>query len=499
MFEKSQTPLVDLVEIRQRVSPRPTTNGDGSTTNTADAAAPERQNPTRATNSRPHGSLPGTGPHLGGTPPSRETNTVGAAPAAGKPASRPAESDIDRAARSLRESRSRHEESRRRFQDFVLASSDWIWETDANATIVYVSNRAAEIIGRPVSLVRGMNLFDIGTIPENDNRESLLEAVKARRPFRAMALDITDPQGRRRRCHLNGMPVFDDSTGRFLGYRGTGTDATPRFEAEERATRYRHKLEYVLEEIRNKNIGLEMALSDANAATRAKSEFLANVSHELRTPLNAIIGFTEMMHSERFGSIENERYKDYLKDILDSANHLLEVITDLLEMSRIEAGRLQVRKEKIDLAEIIDSCRRAMEERARSCGVTLSIHVPPSIPKLSVDHRMFKQMLLNLLSNSLKFTPRGGRVSIDVESREDGRVVVRISDTGIGIAKVDFPKVLMPFGQVENPFNTKYPGTGLGLPLVKAMIELHDGELGLESEVGVGTTISLRFPVESVH
>ena len=405
---------------------------------------------------------------------------------------------IDQLSKALRESQSLYKQSRKRFHDFISATSDWVWETDENAVIVFISDRITEILGRPAAVLRGKNLFEIGAPADNGGRDSVIEAVQSRRPFRDKPFELRDDRGKIRRCHLSGMPVFDDERGRFVGYRGTGTDVTAQFEAEEAVRHSQGKLQHLLEEVKNKNLHLEIALAQAEASTHAKTEFLANVSHELRTPLNAIIGFTELLQREMFGPLGDDRYKGYVTNVLDSGRHLLDIISDLLDMAKVEAGQLELRDEEVDIASTVASCSKLLSESARASDVTLAANLPPDLPLLRADQRMLKQMLINLMSNAIKFTPEGGRVVVNGETREDGKIALSVADTGIGIAQHDIEKVLTPFGQVDSAFARRHPGTGLGLPLVKAMVELHDGTLTLHSEIGVGTTATLAFPADRV-
>ena len=239
---------------------------------------------------------------------------------------------------------------------------------------------------------------------------------------------------------------------------------------------------------------LRRAKEEAELASRTKTEFLANMSHELRTPLNAVIGFAEIMYGEVFGPLGDARYSEYAADIRDSGQHLLNLINDLLDVSKIEFGKVELSEETVDLAATIDSCMRLMRDRADQAGLQLSAHTPPDLPYLHADGRRLKQILLNLVSNAVKFTPAGGEVTIRASVEDDGGMKITISDTGIGIAPQDLAKALQPFGQIDSRMARKYQGSGLGLPLTKSMIELHGGTLQLESEVGRGTTVTLRLP-----
>ena len=235
----------------------------------------------------------------------------------------------------------------------------------------------------------------------------------------------------------------------------------------------------------------------AESANRAKSEFLANMSHELRTPLNAINGFSEIMVGEMYGPLGDPRYRSYAEDILGSGQHLLALINDVLDMSKIEAGKMSLRFEPLRLDELAADALRLIRNRAESAGLTLAIEVPP-LPDVDGDYRALKQVLLNLLSNAVKFTPRGGRIVIAAERRHDAsgeRVDVSVRDTGIGIAPDDLARLARPFEQIESQHAKTQQGTGLGLALCKSLIEMHDGVLRMESRPGVGTRVSFLLPV----
>ena len=235
----------------------------------------------------------------------------------------------------------------------------------------------------------------------------------------------------------------------------------------------------------------------AEEANRAKSEFLANMSHELRTPLNAIIGFSEMMSAEMFGKIAERRYVEYSRDILVSGQHLLALINDILDMSKIEAGKLNLRKEPLDVAEAVAEAVRLVRARAETSGLELIVEAPSLLPNVQADERAFKQILLNLLSNALKFTPTGGLIRVRAR-QEGGAIRIAVTDSGIGIAKSDLARLGRPFEQVETQHAKTTHGTGLGLALTKALVHLHGGRFDLESEPGVGTTAEFTLPLAAV-
>ncbi|HEX6861055.1 MAG TPA: ATP-binding protein [Caulobacteraceae bacterium] len=235
----------------------------------------------------------------------------------------------------------------------------------------------------------------------------------------------------------------------------------------------------------------------AEGANRAKSEFLANMSHELRTPLNAINGFSEMMVNELYGSMGDARYREYARDILSSGQHLLALINDILDMSKIEAGKMHLRFEPVSLEEVADGACRLVRSRAEASGVSLTCQFP-RLPEVEADYRAIKQVLLNLLSNAIKYTPKGGEIGVTAGVERDGHVRVTVRDTGIGIPKDDLARLARPFEQVESHLAKSTPGTGLGLALTKSLVEMHNGVLELESEPGHGTTVSFLLPVRHV-
>ena len=235
----------------------------------------------------------------------------------------------------------------------------------------------------------------------------------------------------------------------------------------------------------------------AEGANKAKSEFLANMSHELRTPLNAINGFSEIMVNQLFGELGDKRYVEYAQDILSSGQHLLALINDVLDMAKIEAGKLNIKFEPMQLDELIDDAVRLMRNRAETSGLELTVDLP-ALPEIEADYRAVKQVLLNLLSNAIKFTPRGGKVTVNA-SLEMGpggeRVRVAVVDTGIGISEQDMQRLAKPFEQIESQLSKTQQGSGLGLALTKSLVEMHQGQLDMESEPGKGTTVSFTLLV----
>jgi signal transduction histidine kinase len=261
----------------------------------------------------------------------------------------------------------------------------------------------------------------------------------------------------------------------------------------ERLRAYVVELESTKHELQTTAENLTKALDAAAAASQAKSQFLATMSHELRTPLNAIIGFSELLKSELFGPIGDARYKGYVNDVHRSGKHLLSLVNDVLDFSKIDAGHLTLQEDQIDIGETLSTSLRMIEGQAAGNGVTVEQEIAHDLPILRADERRVRQIVLNLLSNAVKFTQRGGRVRL-IAFTDDNEFIVQVSDTGIGMAKEDIPRALERFGQLDGDLNRKYEGTGLGLPLTKKLAELHGGRLEIESELCVGTKVTVAFP-----
>ncbi len=250
--------------------------------------------------------------------------------------------------------------------------------------------------------------------------------------------------------------------------------------------------------VRERTVELTVAKNQAETASRAKSEFLAMMSHELRTPLNAVIGFSGIMKNETLGPVGSPQYRDYAVDINESGKHLLDLIEDILDLSKVESGEDELNIEEISVSGMVHAVLPLVKGDAEIDGIGLKVNLEDGLPLLRADERKLKQILVNLLSNAIKFTKTGGKVELKAWRRKNSGHVFQITDTGIGIAPEDIPKALAPFQQVDGALSRKYQGTGLGLPLAKAQIEMHGGSLELESKVGVGTTVTVRFPASRV-
>ncbi|WP_372396032.1 ATP-binding protein [Azospirillum sp. HJ39] len=302
--------------------------------------------------------------------------------------------------------------------------------------------------------------------------------------------------------NLNRLPEAD---GVPPGILCVGQDITRRKRAELALRQARDELEMrvaertralmqEVQERRRAEQALIQAKEQAELANRAKSEFLANMSHELRTPLNAIIGFSSMMESEIVGPLGHPKYLDYAKVIGKSGQHLLAVISDILDVAKIEAGKLEMHPQPMDVRDAVESSLLLIAERAEEGGLTLVHDIAPDTPRLLGDPVRVKQILLNLLSNAVKFTPAGGSVALRVRP-DRSRILVEIADTGIGMSAEGIAVALQPFGQVDSQLSRRSGGTGLGLPLVRSFVDLLNGTLDIRSREGEGTTVSVRLPV----
>ncbi len=247
----------------------------------------------------------------------------------------------------------------------------------------------------------------------------------------------------------------------------------------------------------------EKAISDearrrAESANVAKSRFLATMSHELRTPLNAILGFSEVMKSELLGRMENDNYREYAGNIHDSGRHLLQLINEILDLSRIEAGRYELHEEPVRLADVVEECLRLLTLRAQSKGLHVAFELDKELGQLWADERAIRQICLNLITNALKFTPRGGSITITIASTAEGGQTLIVKDTGPGIPKEEIPKVMQAFGQGSLAHQTAEGGTGLGLPIVQNLVTLHGGSFELRSELRKGTEAVVVLPPSRV-
>ncbi|NVJ98700.1 MAG: HAMP domain-containing histidine kinase [Alphaproteobacteria bacterium] len=254
-------------------------------------------------------------------------------------------------------------------------------------------------------------------------------------------------------------------------------------------------LEDTNRDLQNRALALDLALQEAEQASNAKSHFLATFSHELRTPLNAILGFSELMERELFGKLGSPLYIDYMRDIHASGQHLLALVDDILDLSRIEAGVDELHVERVDISEVADEALKLLRLQAEQLQVSLKLERQRGLPRVLGDRRKIRQILMNLVTNAIKFNVEKGKVRIVMRLEDDG-LYVDVSDTGLGIAEADLPVVLKRFGQADSERRQKNAGVGIGLPLSEVLMRQHDGKLMVDSKLGEGTTITLFFPKE---
>jgi PAS domain S-box-containing protein len=365
-----------------------------------------------------------------------------------------------------------------RFRAYARTSSDWFWETDEHHRFTFLSE-GLQTLGfstEPDRVIGHTRLeLDADAGRNAAKWEAHYTVLKRHEPFRGFVYTWRNP-GREGTASISGDPLFD-VTGRFIGYRGTGRDITEQVQAEK-----------VLRETKEA----------AEAANLAKSQFLANMSHELRTPLNAIIGFSESLELGMRGPLQPEQ-AEYVGLIRQSGEHLHDVINDILDLAKVDAGKFELREEEgIDPGTIVESTVTLMRSHGTAGGVSLSTSIEEQLPLLVCDSTRLKQILLNLISNAIKFTQPGGTVVVAAHGGLDSTFVFEVRDTGLGMTDDEIEIALQPFGQVDDSNTRRYEGTGLGLPLAKRLAELHGGSLQVESEKGYGTTVTVIIPAARV-
>ncbi len=368
--------------------------------------------------------------------------------------------------------------SERQFRSLTASIPGAVYrcKLDANWTSVFMSDAMAEISGYTIAELAEGGTTRYGDLIDPEDRavcDPIVLAAAARgNPF-VVEYRIHRKDGSLRWVQERGRGILGDD-GRPVFLDGVVFDITERKAAE-------------AELLRTKD--------HAESASRAKSEFLATMSHELRTPLNAIIGFSDMVIEEMYGPVGSERYREYLRDIRSSGTHLLDLINDILDLSKAESGQVDLQESIIDVEDLIDGSVALVALRARQAGVDIITDIAPDLPQLRADERKVRQALLNLATNAIKFTPPAGRVFLRARL-VDGRLRLAVEDTGIGMASADIPKALSPFGQIDSAHNRRHTGTGLGLPLTKRLVEAHGATFDLKSELAVGTIVTVEFPAD---
>ena len=368
-------------------------------------------------------------------------------------------------------------ESSERYRAIVQDQTDLISRSLPGSHILtFVNDAYCAHLNLSREELLGRNMLEFAPKEERAGIETRIASLTPENLFVREENRLVSPDGEIRWFYWSNRAIFDQN-GRLTEIQSVGRDITDRKRSEE---------------------ALRAAKEEAELASRVKSEFLANFSHELRTPLNAIIGFSEMISGELLGRLNERRYRDYADNILSSGNHLLGLINDILDVAKIETGQADFEESEVDLPEVIDIALLMTRERAKAREVEIHRQMPAETSLTLVgDRRRLIQIMVNLLSNAIKFTDAGGMVTIDVD-REPGGHMIRIADTGIGIAADDIPKIFERFGQVDSNIARKEEGTGIGLSLTKDLVELHGGAIDVESELGVGTTVSVWLPAEQM-
>jgi PAS domain S-box-containing protein len=362
-------------------------------------------------------------------------------------------------------------ESEEQYRSLVEDQIELVCQFLPNGTLTFVNDACGRLVGNATNELVGNSFFDFLSDDARERTLAHLSLFTPENPFQQNEEEIVDPDGNVHCLIWNNHAFFNDA-GNIVSFQAIGTDITDRKRAEE---------------------ALREARDEANFANHSKSIFLANMSHELRTPLNSINGFAEMMALETFGPLP-EKYKEYAELINGSGTHLLRIINNVLDMAKIEAGKVELATEDTDMGEIIAEAVFMLGGQANDNNVNFLTEVGPT-HELKVDPLRIKQALVNVISNALKFTP-GGTVTVSVACDEKSHNLI-VTDTGIGMTEEDIEIALKPFGQAEGTaFTRRFEGTGLGLPLAKQLVELHGGNLNVESELSVGTTVTMSFPHE---
>lgn len=367
--------------------------------------------------------------------------------------------------------------SEERFRDYAETASDWFWESGPDHRFTFFSVQLAAL-GLDPHVRLGKARWEVAT--ENDQTSEKWEEYKRtldeRRSFRDFVYRAPADDGTDRYLSVSGKPHFG-RRGEFLGYRGAGRDIT--------------------EAVRTTD-ALRLAKEQAVMANEAKSQFLANMSHELRTPLNAIIGFSELICMGLAGRSSVEKYGEYADNISISGRHLHQIIDDLLDLARIDAGKAELDDRVLLPQEVVEPVVRILAAEVAAANLSLHVEAEPDPPRLRVSERALRQILLNLIGNAIKFTPSGGQIGVLVHHSETDGICFRVTDTGVGIAPEDVDKLMQPFTQLDSRVRRWRQGSGLGLAIVRSLAEAQGGSVTIESEPKKGTTVTVQLPKERI-
>ncbi len=381
-----------------------------------------------------------------------------------------------------------------RYNDMLRSAVDWLWETDSRLNLTFVSPPIATTLGIPAQMLIGRNLLHLfGLAKSGPESGRMAAAIAAQRSFRdeRLVLDVGD--GTRTSYRVTGVPYYEEGKGRFAGYRGTGTAIAETSEPINEAAEDAGQLLDMLDSALARKDQLEWELSKTGDDTLQTR--LAGIAHELRTPLNAIIGFAEVIREHQLGD-DPQRCQDYARDIHESGLHLLEIVNDLIDLAKIDAGYQDLESERLDVEPIVSSAFRMLKDKASQAGLELVNQVPPGAPRVRGERHALRQILLNLLTNAIKYTPAGGAVG--AESRIDGTDVLDLIvwDTGVGIAQEDLERVFERSYRVPDT-GIERPGSGLGLSIARNLARAMSGDIVIASSPGKGTRVTLRLPLDT--
>lgn len=383
-------------------------------------------------------------------------------------------------------------ESEERFRAFVETTHEWIWSIDQEGLYTYSNPAVTAMLGYTPQELIGHSFLEFMHEEDRQTIEFMFPMIVADKwGWKDLVIRFRHKDGSYRYLERNATPILD-AKGELIGYRGSDRDITERRQAEELLREERAQLARRVEE---RTAELTAANLQLAKAARLKDEFLASMSHELRTPLNAILGMSEVLHEEVYGPL-NEKQKQSLHSVQESGRHLLSLINDILDLSKIEAERLPLTFDATCVDSVCQASLRLVREAARRKKLKVAQSVDPQVTTVWADERRLTQILVNLLSNAIKFTPEGGSVGLDVRCGPGGREIdFAVWDTGIGIAPEDFGRLFQPFVQLDSRLARQFGGTGLGLALVKRMVEMQGGTIRVESELGKGTRFSFSLPI----
>ncbi|NQU71901.1 MAG: PAS domain S-box protein [Rhodospirillales bacterium] len=390
-------------------------------------------------------------------------------------------------------------QTERKFRNLIEAAPDATLVCDRYGGIVHINAQAEELFGYSKVELLGQKIEIL--MPERFrgghhlHRAGFYQNSLTRPMGASLELHAVTKSGREFPAEIGLGPI---GSGDDWLVSTSIRDMTQRKIYENELNRAREQAETQASDLEELNVTLTEARDQAEAAVRTKSEFLTLMSHELRTPLNAVLGFSQIVRAESFGPLGNPKYREYVDNIFTSGQNLLELIENILDLTKFDSGSLLLDEETVDIGDLVVRMVRLLKERALSGGVDLTYDLGNNLLRLRGDPRKLKHILACLIANSIKFTETAGEISVAVWCHEDSGLVVQVRDTGIGIEPKDISKAFAPFGQVDSAMTRQYGGSGLGLPLSKALVELHGGSMDLQSEPGTGTTVTIHFPADRV-